>query len=296
MDKTIKILVVCFAAIGIGLFAYHWINQWHSKILDSALKQEKAACKQQLDKLQADIKHLQDKLAQQAPQTPETDLSAIFGTAVPKNMVEPVVDCKKTARQVVAFFQYLDRKSYLIWPDINMRAEALFEELFKKLAANPPTNVGEMDDLYSLVKNVTHFYRVLGKDRIDLLKEILKSEKSVIEPAIAVLYNWLVYCNGGMPASTEEEILKTLYQYAGYFLNTLGGRSYLLRRDSKLRMLINYYSLLVIDKANDSRMNSYGIDVRPYIDYLLYDISNQKGLIYHRLYLTRLNAMRAKYQ
>ncbi len=296
MDKTIKILVICFAAIGIGLFAYHWINQWHNHALESTLEQEKSACQRRLSKLQAEIKRLEKQLHQQAAPAAEPDLSSIFGTAAPKKVVEPVVDCKKTTRQVVAFFQYLDRKSYLIWPDINMRAEALFEEIFKKLAANPPTNVGEMDDIYSLVKNVTHFYRVLGKDRIDLLKEILKSEEPVIEPAMAVLFNWLVYCNAGMPAATADDTLKAMYQYAGFFLNTLGGRSYLLRRDSKLRMLVSYYSLLVIDKANDAKMNAYGIDVRPYIDYLLYDINNQKGLLYHRLYLTRLNALREKYQ
>jgi len=296
MDKTIKILVICFATIGIGLFAYHWIHQWHDKAIESVLENEKSACRRRIDRLQAEIRRLEEQLRRQTAPVSEPDLSSIFGTAAPKNVAEPVVDCKKTTRQVVAFFNYLDRKSYLIWPDINMRAEALFEEIFKKLAANPPTNVGEMDNLYSLVKNVTHFYRVLGKDRIDLLKEILKSEKQVIEPAMAVLFNWIFYCNAGMPSSTAGKTLKTMYQYAGFFLNTLGGRSYLLRRDSKLRMLVSYYSLLVIDRANDAKVNAYGIDVRPYIDYLLYDINNQKGLLYHRLYLTRLNALREKYQ
>lgn len=296
MDKTIKILVVCFAALGIGLFSYHWISQWHNQELESAIEKERSACQRRMEKLRAEIAKLEQQLHQQATPASEPDLSSIFGTAAPKNVVEPTVDCRKTTRQVVAFFQYLDRKSYLIWPDINMRAEALFENIFKKLAAAPPTNVGEMDDIFTLVKNVTHFYRVLGKDRIDLLKEILKSEKQIIEPAMAVMFNWILYCNAGMPPDTADETLKTMYQYAGFFLNTLGGRSYLLRRDSKLRMLVSYYSLLVVDKANDAKMNAYGIDVRPYIDYLLYDISNQKGLLYHRVYLTRLNALREKYQ
>jgi hypothetical protein len=86
-----------------------------------------------------------------------------------------------------------------------------------------------------------------------------------------------------------------LYDYAGYFLNTLGGRSYLLRRESKVRMLVNYYAILIIDRANDEKFNQYGIDVRPYIDYLFYDISNQKGLTYRERYLTRLTILRDKY-
>jgi hypothetical protein len=70
--------------------------------------------------------------------------------------------------------------------------------------------------------------------------------------------------------------MKTIYEYATFFLNTLGGRSYMLRRDSKMRMLVNYYALLAVDMANDTGRNIYGIDIRPHIDYLFYDINNQK--------------------
>ena len=46
-----------------------------------------------------------------------------------------------------------------------------------------------------------------------------------------------------------------------FFLNTLGGRSYMLRRESKLRMLVSYYAILIVDRANDEKFNRYGIDV-----------------------------------
>jgi hypothetical protein len=36
-----------------------------------------------------------------------------------------------------------------------------------------------------------------------------------------------------------------MYEYASY-LNTLGGRSYLMRRDSKVRLLTTYYCILVL--------------------------------------------------
>ena len=90
--------------------------------------------------------------------------------------------------------------------------------------------------------------------------------------------------------------MKQIYPYAAYFLNTLGGRSYLLRRDSKIRMLVNYYAVLTVDMANDNNYNAYGLDIRPYIDYLFYDINNQKGLMYRERYLTRLAALKDKYQ
>jgi hypothetical protein len=143
---------------------------------------------------------------------------------------------------------------------------------------------------------VTHLYRILGKERILQIKELLANEAAVVEPAISVLYNWVTICNAGEGGPTDPAKLKSLYQYACFFLNSLGGRSYLLRRESKLRMLINYYSLLVLDKANDAQFNAYGLDIRPHLDYLFYDINNQKGLLYRQRYLTQLVALRSKYQ
>ena len=86
-----------------------------------------------------------------------------------------------------------------------------------------------------------------------------------------------------------------MYQYAGFFLTTLGGRSYLLRRDSKLRILINYYSILILDLANNEKMNSVGIDIRNHIELLFIDLSNQKGLVYCDGYLNELEALKTKY-
>ena len=171
-----------------------------------------------------------------------------FGAAKPMDSItNEVANCKQITEQVAAFFQYLDSKAYLIWPGINLRAADLFDQVSRQLTAKPPVNVGELDDIYSLVHNVTHFYSVLGKDRVELIKDILKSESEVLEPAMAVMFAWITACN----SSSKQLDLNTLYQYAHFFLNTLGGRSYLLRREAKLRILVNYYSLLVIDMAND---------------------------------------------
>ena len=40
--------------------------------------------------------------------------------------------------------------------------------------------------------------------------------------------------------------LAGLYEYAGYFINTLGGQSYLFRRELYLRVLIRYYCLRLV--------------------------------------------------
>jgi hypothetical protein len=298
MDRTVKVLVIAFAVVGIALFGYHWVDQWHTNAINRALEGEKEECLKKIAEMEAQLHQMTEEMETQRQNLPsKTQLDNVFGTTKPVSPSEPKVeDCNKATAQVAAFFQYLDSKAYLIWPGINMKAEELFDEITLKMAANPPINVGEMENLYSLVRNVTHFYRILGKDRIDLIKVILNSESGVVEPAMAVMFTWLMDCGNAASKTKNQLNAGTLYQYACFFLNTLGGRSYLLRRDSKVRMLVNYYSLLILDKANDTKLNSYGLDIRPYLDYAFYDLSNQKGLMYRNRYLTRLSALKDKYQ
>lgn len=297
MDKTVKILVILFASVGLALFGYYWLNQWHTKSIEEALQKEKETCLKKIASLEAEVRRLAEEAGLPSQSLPsKADLTPVFGADKPMLSGQDSVNCKKVTAQTVAFFQYLDSKAYLIWPGINMRAEELFEDVFDRLAANPPKNVGEMDNLYNLIRNVTHFYRILGKDRIDLIKEILKSESAVVEPAMAVMFTWMTVCDQADRKTGDPVKLNTLYQYASFFLNTLGGRGYLLRRDSKLRMLVNYYSLRVLDMANDARINAYGIDLRPHLDYVFYDINNQKGLLYRQRYLSHLAALKDKYE
>jgi hypothetical protein len=124
----------------------------------------------------------------------------------------------------------------------------------------------------------------------------LKNESDIIETVIAIFYNYISSenrCRDLIISAPSQEIL---YYYAGYFLNTLSGRSCLLRRDLKIRVLATYYAVLIIDKANDDMLNSYGIDIRPFIDYSFYEVSSQRGLIYQRQYLSKLNQLKKKYQ
>ena len=54
-----------------------------------------------------------------------------------------------------------------------------------------------------------------------------------------------------------------MYRYAGFFLNTTGGRAYLFRRSVKLRLLLTYYSVLVVYQADRLGKNSYGAEYIP---------------------------------
>jgi hypothetical protein len=294
-NRPVKILVIVFAVIAIGLFGFHWIYQWHHSRLQHAVQDEKKECLQKIAQLEEEI----DQLAQEVGShrsAANVDLRNVFGVIKPDALGKiDEVDCQKITSQAIAFFRYLDSKGYLMRPGVELQAEEMFAEIGSKLAAHPPVNVGEMEDIYSLIRNMTHFYRLLGKDRLNALRDVFASESVVLEPAMSVMFAWVTTCKSGNPTGKGQIQLDTLYQYACYFLNTLAGRSYLLRREGKVRLLVNYYALLIVDMANSAKRNSLGLDIRPHMDYVFYDLNNQKGLLYRDRYLTRLAVLRNKY-
>ncbi|BBO93288.1 hypothetical protein DSCOOX_64680 [Desulfosarcina ovata subsp. ovata] len=297
MSKTLATVTVVFILVVGGLVAYVTINRWHESEMDRGRKQAQDECLEVIHKMEDDLADLQAQLETERQIRPgEEDFPTVFGTPTLGYAADDQpADCAKVEGQLNAFFNYLDSRPYLASKNIDGGSAGFLRTCATLLVADPPVNIAELNNLFRLVKNVTHFYRVLGKDRLLLAKEILTAEERIIEPALAVVYARLVECGKPLPGDAQPISIERVYDYAGYFLNTLGGRSYLLRRESKLRMLVNYYAILIIDRANDEKFNQYGIDLRPYIDYLFYDVSNQKGLSYRERYLTRLTALRDKY-
>jgi hypothetical protein len=162
------------------------------------------------------------------------------------------------------------------------------------MSANPPSITDETVSLYNLYRNMAHFFRILGKKRVNLVRDVLQNEGEILESAMQTFYSWTTYEAGDI-SLTGQPSLQTMYAYSGFFLNTLAGRSYLLRRDSKIRILTTYYSVLILDKANDEKFNSAGIDIRPHIEFLLNDFEGQIGLIYHKQYVSELQKLAEKY-
>jgi hypothetical protein len=74
----------------------------------------------------------------------------------------------------------------------------------------------------------------------------------------------------------------------------MSGKAYLARRDSKTRILVVYYSLLTLDKANRENLNHNGIDILPPLNLLTDDITNQMGLEYKEKYLQRLHYIKKR--
>ena len=200
---------------------------------------------------------------------------------------------QRLSDDVNIFFAYLDQQDYIKEYGLEEGTQRHFLTLLAELSAHPPVISGETRDIYTLTHNMAHFYRVIQKDNIFLVKDILYHEHEIVEQVADLLYEWIIEeirrNNPDVKTSTKD-----LYEYAGFFLNTLSGKAYLARRLSKIRMIVLYYSLLILDTANRADLNQYGIDILPPLNLLMDDIENQRNLDYQRKYLRRLGSIKRR--
>jgi len=199
-------------------------------------------------------------------------------------------------KKLNSFYDHLDQQSYMKDFGLKQPSRIHFSNLLQNLLDHPPVVSNETNDLFTLLKNTAHFFRILGKNNILILKGILDREKTSFEHILRTFYT----------LTDSPEILlneynlilpkESLYDYAGFFLNTMGGRLYLFRRDSASRMTVSFYAILIIDKANDEGYNKYGIDLRPAIDFLIEEIENTgRHLTLKESYLDKLYDLKEKY-
>ncbi len=205
-------------------------------------------------------------------------------------------ECRILSEQVHGFFTHIDSEDYIKQFELQEPSQAYFIALTYKLLKNPPVVSRESDDLYTILKNMAHFFRVIGKDNIVLMKTILDRERDKIEDVMAELYQWTAWenCNNDMLQFSPS--LEQMYEYAGFFLNTMGGRSYLFRRDSRSRLLVNYYSVLLIERANKEGLNQHGIDIALIIPQLVQEIDSSNQLIYKENYIDSLYNVLEQYE
>ncbi len=205
--------------------------------------------------------------------------------------------CSEPEKQLDLFYSHLDKQPYIQAYNLQESSEVHFEKLIQKLLANPPKVTRESDDLYTILRNTAHFFRISGKDNILMLKGILNSEKAALEQILADYYFLIT-----TPECIHSKYAKNingdaLYEYACFFLNTMGGRLYLFRRDSESRMVVTYYAILLVDQANRQQNNRHGIALKSAINMLISEMesggSKMKGA---EDYLDILYDLKEEYQ
>lgn len=195
-----------------------------------------------------------------------------------------------------SFYSHLDSQPYMKNFNLEEPSKEHFSKLIQKLIDNPPIVTRETDDLFTLLKNTAHFFRIIGKDNILILKGILDRERESFESILQSFYQLTYKPEYLQKAYSISLDTGSLYDYAGFFLHTMGGRLYLFRRDSNSRMAVSFYAILIIDRANISGDSRHGIDIRPAVDSLIEEIENGgKNLQLRDSYLDTLYDLKEKY-
>jgi hypothetical protein len=293
-ERNYQPVLVVLVLIVIGVASWNLFTDWQDRRAETARQQESQEWRQRAEALSKKVAEMETELkAVQGEKAPEGKAVEVFGPAASAGASpEKASGGESIDRQILAFFTYLDGRDYVKAYALDGGTYTHYTAAVDELSASLPKVAGETESLYTTLKNVSHFFRVLGKKRTELAAEILKNEQEILEPAMRVFYQWATG-----PASTlkGKPSLPVMYEYASFFLNTLGGRSYMMRRDSKVRLLTTYYCILVLDRANDNGMNPNGVDIRPLIGLTANDIRSQKGLIYQKPYLAELSRLADKY-
>jgi hypothetical protein len=279
MKRSIAVPVIILLLCVGGYFAYTYLMKWHVQELERATEQLREELR-----LREGVVVSKEKLLE------------VFGEVLKEDTAEEKeIGFEDINRQIMSFFSYLDGREYIAAYNLENRTYSEFLRVLEKLSSNHPVIAGETDSLHILYKNMSYFFRMLSLERIKIIKDILNNESEIIESVAETFYLWFTIDYGIDEIRKERPSLQVLYNYSGYFLNTLAGKSYLLRREPKVRLLTAYYCVLILDRANDLYLNSNGLDIRPHISSLLTDITNQMGLMNKAQYIAELERLNAKY-
>lgn len=287
-NSIVALILLLLGAVG-------WMewSDWSESQLEAARKQEAEALKQRSDELARKAAMIEQELKKAWEHPPVDKAVEVYGPDQTR-VWETALNSEEAERGVMAFFSYLDTRSYIRAYKLDGGIHGQYLRAVAALSLKPP-KMGHTASLRELKLNLVYFFKILGKQQIRLLNDILHNEPDIIEPTLHVFYQW--YTTSAPSDITKgRPTLETMYAYASYLLDTIGGQSYLLRRDSRTRILAVYYCILVLDRANDQNINPNGIDIRPLIGATYRDIAVQKGLSRQKQYLADLDRLARKYK
>jgi hypothetical protein len=205
--------------------------------------------------------------------------------------------CLELDKLMQDYFTRLDNQDFLNDYELRDNSHQRFRQIVESLLANPPIVARETDSLFTILTNTAHFYRILGKENILMLKDVLLHSGESLETDFAMFYQWSITGRNCSGSETGIDLpLQGLYEYSGFFLTTLGGQAYLFRRDTRQRLLIKYYCLLILDRANAQILNRHGIDIIPHLESLTREMEVAETLIHKEQYLRVLRSLQDKYQ
>ena len=203
--------------------------------------------------------------------------------------------CRQIEDDLAEYFRYLDSRDYLMDLVSKPDTAGRFRKILKQLEDSPPVPAGEGNHTEHMMRNITHFFHIMEKEDILFVKAILRHERETLETDLKLFFKWFSLGDRCPDADPLRPSGPVLYRYAGFFLNTIGGRSYLFRRTSGIRLLVSYYCLLILYDADTSGENSYGLDIFPYIEPMRNEIADYPNFQFQAQYIERLRAIEIYY-
>jgi len=226
----------------------------------------------------------------------EEGLPAVSGNNQPATMSSAKEQCLSLAADIEDLFTYLDSQAYIADFQLPTGTQKYAKAMLSDILSNPPVLPEKRGDSIDIMKNSVHFYRVLGAKNLMLLKDYLGQEGGRLEYDLNLFYDWAAHESCRRQTSVDISLpLEKLYQYASFFLTTKGGQSYLLRRSDRIANLVQYYCIRIVDLADTRQGNTYGIDLLPPINALLFRLQSDQGLEEKGEYLATLEKLRQKY-
>ena len=204
--------------------------------------------------------------------------------------------CTRIEKNVAEFFRYLDEKQYVSRLNPEADTYTRFIKILRRAAARPPFPAGEGSDPKIIIGNLYHFFRILSRKDLSLIRTVLKNEQDTMEISLEMFYRWLTLGDRCPDPENIRPSMTILYQYAGFFVNTTGGRAYLFRRPSDLRLLVSYYCVLIIHEADKKGRNNCGIDIFPLIEPLKNEIRYYPDFQFQEEYIFLLGEIEEYYR
>ena len=287
--------ILVFLAIAAGVIVWQW-DAVVEKIAGKKIEKERQSWMERTQELESMILELQQG-KEFKPLLPAERLSQVFGPASPlvKGASPRSLKCQELEESLRAFCQYLDAGETFRSQKTYRDSWALFNSILESLEQRLPVISAEPYRPSTVIENSFYFFRLLGKEKINIVREVIKYESDLAEPLMGIIYYWLMTGRSCDRFPAPSSTLKFMYNYAGFFLNTLGGHSYLYRQDSKIRLLTVYYSILVIHEANMKELNEVGIDLRLFLPHIFQEIQSRNDLLYAEDYLQTLTNLQLQY-
>jgi hypothetical protein len=278
-NRGLLLLIIALIAGGLIVFYYTYFGSKSRK--QPTFQETEERKSEELAKSSTETK---DILAQSPPLSASQErLEEVESKAM---RVED--ECQKMEKDLQEFFTYLDTKDYIRELRIGEGTFNHFIKIIRALSLDPPIPAGEGLNYDMIINNIYHFYRALELKDLTLIKLILKNEADTMEINFALFYKWLMSSDECGQKEGIPPTLDTLYRYAGFLVNSIGGRAYLFRRETRLRLLLCYYSLLIIHEADKKKMNNFGVDITPFLEPLAEEIENYQFLYFRKEYAGRL--------